>query len=195
MIKLVKSQIAQILPEYISGTIEVKCLSFAINKAMQKFVNYCRDIGVYAMIDSAPDEILDLLAVELNTQYYDTSLDIQNKRKLIKGTLTWYLTSGTPSAVEELIAAVFGEGSVLEWFEYGGEPFYFKIFTNATLTTESFDKISAMITRIKNTRSHIEAINVTSRISQQIFAGCVQQSHIKNVIIENPQLEFSTALR
>ena len=164
MIKIRQSQIAQILPEYLSQRTEVKCLSYAINKAMLKFIDYCGDIGVFAMIDSAPDEVLDLLAVELNTQYYDTSLATENKRELIKGTLTWYLTSGTPSAVEELIAAVFGEGSVQEWFEYGDSPYYFKITTNAQLTPDIIDRFTQIIRRVKNARSHIRQIEIHRNI-------------------------------
>ena len=171
MIKLDKSQIAQILPEYLSERTEVKCLSFAINKAMQKFVNYCGDIGVFAMIDSAPDDVLDLLAVELNTQYYNTSLGIEVKRKLIKNTMVWYMTAGTPSAVEELVAAVFGDGNVLEWFEYGGQVYCFKIQTSAILREDLLNYFQRMIDKVKNLRSHMEPIEICRMAHQIVYEG------------------------
>lgn len=176
MIKLDQSRIAQILPQYLADRTEVKCLSYAINKAVVKFVNYCGDIGVFAMIDSAPDDVLDLLAVELNTQYYDTSLNIQRKRALIKGTLTWYLAAGTPSAVEELTATVFGEGDVSEWFEYGDDPYYFKIITNAALTPETDRMFLKMIERVKNARSHIRAIEIQRTMRQILYYASVASS-------------------
>lgn len=164
MIELKDSEIKQILPDYFKERTEVKCLSYAIQRATQKLIRYCGNIGVFAMIDSASDEVLDLLAVELNTQYYDASLDIQNKRELIKGTLVWYQTSGTASAVEELIAAVFGEGKVEEWFEYGDSPYFFKIKTNAQLTPDIVAQFRKIIERVKNARSHMRNIEIDRQI-------------------------------
>lgn len=171
MIKLRDSQIAQILPEYLSARPDVRALSYAISRAMQRLIDYCGNISVYAMIDTATDDVLDMLAVELNTQYYDDSLDIEAKRRLIKGTMVWYMHAGTPQAVEELIAAVFGEGSVQEWFEYGDQPYYFKIVTNAQMTPETDALFSMMLERVKNARSHIRAIDIHRSIEQALCAG------------------------
>ncbi|MBQ6091687.1 MAG: phage tail protein [Lachnospiraceae bacterium] len=180
MIELKDSQIAQITPDYFKEKTEVKCLSYALQKATQKLIKYCQSIGVFAMIDNASDEVLDLLAVELNTQYYDTSLDIQNKRDLIKGTLVWYQTSGTPSAVEELITAVFGEGKVEEWFEYGDSPYYFKIKTNAQLTPDIVARFRKIIERVKNARSHMRNIEIDREIdvTEKVAIGAFSEPEI-----------------
>ena len=81
MIKLRDSQIAQILPDKLAEIPEVQALSFAISEGMKRFVDYCANISVYAEIDSLPEYALDLLASELNTQYYDTELPIENNGK------------------------------------------------------------------------------------------------------------------
>lgn len=179
MIKLYNSNITDILPEALSGKNEVIALGYAINKAMQRLIEYCRNTSVYAVIDTAPDYVLDMLALELNTQYYDDSLEIEAKRKLIKNTLVWYMSAGTPAAVEELIAAVFGEGEVKEWFEYGGEPYFFKILTNALMTPEMNEQFTTMLRRVKNARSHIEAIEIHRTIEQPYTAGVGQHSNYK----------------
>lgn len=171
MIKLDKSQIAQILPEYLSERTEVKCLSFAINRAMQKFVNYCGNIGVFAMIDLAPDNVLDLLAAELRTQYYDPELSLDIKRALVRNTFIWYMNSGTPAAVEELVAVVFGEGEVKEWFDYGGQPYYFKIQTDTLLRENTLTHFRSMIKKVKNLRSHLESIEIYHTVEQCIYGG------------------------
>lgn len=171
MIKLQDSQITQILPEHFSGDANVQALSFALGRAVQRLISYCGNISVFAVIDTSPDYVLDMLALELNTQYYDDSLATEAKRKLIKNTLVWYMSAGTPKAVEELIAAVFGEGEVAEWFEYGDEPYYFKITTNAIMTPEMNAMFSTMLERVKNTRSHIRAIEIHRTIEQPYFSG------------------------
>lgn len=89
------------------------------------------------------------------------------------------MTAGTPAAVEELVAIVFGEGEVSEWFEYGGEPYWFKIRTNALLTEDMTTYFSEMIRRVKNTRSHIEAIEIHRTIEQTLYAGCCHAPQYK----------------
>ncbi len=171
MIKLYDSNITDILPEALSGRANVAALGYAVNRAMQRLIEYCRGTSVYAVIDSVPDNVLDMLALELNTQYYSDSFDITTKRRLIKNTLIWHMTSGTPAAVEELVAAVFGKGEVKEWFEYGDDPYYFKITTNATMTPDMNEQFTAMLEKVKNTRSHIRAIEIHRIVNQTIYAG------------------------
>lgn len=184
MIKLYDSQIAQILPDYLSGNAEVQAMSYAISQGIKRLIDCCNNIGVYAVVDTLPEYALDMLAVELDTQYYDTSFSVEVKRGLIKNTLVWYLKAGTPSAVAELIAAVFGEGEIQEWFEYGGKPYYFKIMTNATITTDGIQYLLSMIERVKNARSHVEQIIIVREINEPIMAGCAMRSWIYNIIID-----------
>lgn len=171
MTKLYDSQITEIMPDVLAESSESKALSYALNKALKRLIDFCANISVYAAIDLAEDEVLDLLAVELNTQYYDTSLPIENKRQLIKNTFIWYQNSGTASTVEELIAAVFGEGSVSEWFEYGDDPYYFKITTNAQLTPDIVNQFTAILKRAKNVRSHIRHIDIHRTVDQHEYVG------------------------
>lgn len=172
MIEFRDSDITQILPEALAKTPEVQALAYAIKKANQRFVDYCANISVYAMLDTAPEEVIDLLAIELNTQYYDTSLPLQNKRELVKGTLVWFQSAGTPSAVEELVTAIFGSGTVLEWFDYGDDPYYFKVATNIDVVTpDILDRFSKIITRVKNTRSHLRKVDIVRDLQGTMYAG------------------------
>lgn len=179
MIKLLDSQIAQILPECLSGRASVQALSFALHRAVERLIGHCGNTSVFAVIDAAPDYVLDRLAIELNTQYYDDSLETRTKRKLIKNTLVWYMSAGTPQAVEELVAAVFGEGEVTEWFEYGDEPYFFKITTNAQMTPEMDAQFTAMLERVKNARSHIRAIEIHRTTEQALYSGACAFLHYK----------------
>lgn len=183
MINLYNSNIVDILPEHFKTQPKVQALSYALSKGMKRLVEYCQNIGIYVSIDTASHEVLDILALELNTQYYDDTLDIEAKRKLIKNTLIWYMSSGTPAAVEELVAAVFGEGEVKEWFEYNDDPYYFKILTNAIMTPDMDTKFTSMLRRVKNARSHIRAIEIHRTVEQGLMAGVAQHSNIRPAAI------------
>lgn len=173
MISLYNSNITDILPEALSGRAEVISLSYAINKAMQRLIDYCQNISVYAAIDTAPDDVLDLLALELHTQYYDDSQSIEVKRSLIKNTLVWYMKTGTPASIEEAVAAIFGDGEVEEWFEYGGEPYHFKVRTsNINSTDEMIQQLTDIVVTMKNVRSHLESVVVEVMQQLQLYNGC-----------------------
>ncbi len=115
-----------------------------------------------------------MLAAETDTQYYDVNLGIEEKRKLVKNALIWHMQSGTPSAVEELIVAVFGGGELQEWFEYGDDPFYFKIVTDMAMAENMTGQLVAMMDRVKNARSHLRVIEIKRRVDQNYYSGVAQ---------------------
>ncbi len=193
MIKLKDSNITDIMPEVFTGDAKNIALGYALQRAMQRLLLYSGATSVYATIDTANNAVLDMLAAELDTQYYDVELDIGAKRKLVKNTLIWHMTSGTPAAVEELVAAVFGEGEVKEWFEYGDDPYYFKIVTNALMTEQMNDQFTAMLGRTKNARSHIRAIEIHREISQPYYAGvCASANTRPAAIIDGYDVDRET---
>lgn len=172
MIDYYNGQISDIMPSHFFADDPARqALSLAIRDGTRMLDDYTKRIYVYCSIETAPEEIIDLLAKELRTQYYRDSMDIEVKRVLVRSTLIWYMTAGTPAAVEELVSVVFGEGEVKEWFDYGGDPYYFKIRTNAALTPDIDAYFSDMIRRVKNTRSHLEAIEIHREIEQPYYAG------------------------
>lgn len=173
MINFYDGQLTDLLGPNYKADPEVQALSYAIREGTRLLYEYAQRMYIYSNIDGLPEKVLDLLALELRTQYYDDELPIETKRSLVKGTLIWYTKAGTPEAVEELVAAVFGEGSVKEWFEYGGSPYYFKVITNATMTPDMLDRFSELIRRVKNTRSHIEAIEIHREVDFPQYAGTV----------------------
>lgn len=157
----------------------VQALSLALREGTRLLYRYAQTCYIYCSIDTAPEKVIDILAAELRTQYYDQELPLETKRALVRNTLIWYMTAGTPAAVEELIAVVFGEGQVKEWFEYEAAPYWFKVVTNALLTEDAITYFTKMIRRVKNTRSHIEAIEIHRTIEQALCAGCCHAPQYK----------------
>ena len=189
MISYYDGQLTDILPGNLSKKPEIKALSYALQQACRLLYQYSRRIYLYANLDDQSEEVIDLLASELRTQYYQDMLDLDTKRKLVKNTLIWYMSAGTPKAVEELVEAVFGEGEVSEWFEYGGEPYCFKVKTNAELTEDTNTLFSNMIQRVKNTRSHMEAIEIHRIIEPFTYTGACGLSRYKPQAITDTSID------
>lgn len=190
MINFYDGEIKDILPANLMEDLAAQAFSYALREGTRLLNRYTQLCYVYCSIDTAPNDVVDLLAKELRTQYYSDALELDVKRGLVRNTLIWYMTAGTPAAVEELVGIVFGEGEVSEWFEYGGKPYWFKIKTNAILTEDMNTFFSDMIRRVKNTRSHIEAIEIHRTIEQTIYAGaCCAPQYRPAAIIDGYSVE------
>ena len=139
----------------------IKSYAYAVHKAVDRLIRtYMRRSTVYSDLDGIPESVLDLLAIELRTQYYDDTLPVETKRGLIKGTLLWYTKAGTFSAVTELLSVVFGEGDLEEWFYYDGDPYHFRAVLPVSLKPPVSDMnlFRELIQKIKNARSHMDEI-------------------------------------
>lgn len=69
---------------------------------------------------------------------------------------------GTKYAVEKALGAVYPGTKVEEWFEYGGDPYKFRVVIGATEAGITADRQAAVLDRVrfyKNLRSHLEAIS------------------------------------
>ncbi|WP_167955146.1 phage tail protein I [Anaerosporobacter faecicola] len=167
MISLYDVELFDLLPDNLKSN-EVIAFSYALRKACRYVLDRVERIELYTNIDKLPENILDYLALELRTQYYDEKLNIEIKRELIKNTLPWYMKAGTAAAVKELLVTVIGNGSVEEWFDYGGNPFMFKITTSEQLTRENMEKFAAMIDNVKNARSNLEGFDKEEYFTRKV---------------------------
>ncbi len=179
MIDYYDGQLTDLLPANFKNEPVIQAYSAALQAGTRLINKYAQNVYVYCSIDTAPEEILDYLAVELRTQYYSEDLDIESKRALIRNTLLWYMTAGTPAAVEELVEIVFGHGEVQEWFEYGGEPYWFKIITDTPLGEDNVAYFSEMVKRVKNTRSHLGSISTYREAELNFYSGIEGHSRYK----------------
>lgn len=174
MINFWESNIEAILPGYLSETPEVQAISYAIAKQIQNICRRMEKEKVYVAVDNLSEDVLDLLALEMRSQYYSDTMEIQEKREIIKNTMKWYMKAGTASAVREMVNIVLGEGRVVEWFDFTeGEkiPGTFEIETEAGLTTDILSEVSKKIKNVKNARSHIRRVKILRGDKGTVRAG------------------------
>lgn len=180
MIRFYDSQITDILPDNLKSNPYTASLSYALMQANRKVLEYAVNTGIFSVIDVLPENILDILAVELNTQYYDAGkMDIKTKKIIIKNTLNWYGRAGTPNAVQEMINIVFGSGEVIEWFDNGGPPGTFDIATSVTITPDIINELNRLINSVKNVRSHLNNVITSNTAYTSVKAGIGVQLHKK----------------
>jgi phage tail P2-like protein len=162
--------LVDILPESLKSDPQVVAMAEAITPEIQDISEAISLIVLLATLDQQPEEVVDLLAWQYHVDFYDPALDLEIKRALVKNSFSWHRRKGTAAAVEELITTVFGEGRVVEWFEYGGEPYYFKVITNNTsVTTEQAFMFTRALNSVKNTRSWLEKVEISHVEDHSLF--------------------------
>lgn len=161
MINFREADLLSVLPEHLEQ-VQTEALSAAVKEGLQKLQTYSRAASVYASIPELPDEVLNLLAVELRTQYYDPEDRRERREKMVEQTLAWYLRGGTGSVLTEYLGALYQGGRLEEWYHYGGNPYFFKAMIDLDLDDEietgAGDKIAQRIRAYKNVRSWLEEL-------------------------------------
>lgn len=173
MIDIKDGQIIDIMPEAFTAEPESIAISYAIKAQIDSIMEKVKGVYLYSQVDILPEYVLDVMAMELRTQYYDEALDIETKRELVKNALKWHSKAGTPQAVQELAEKVFGQARVTEWFDFdgGGTPGMFDITTNAPVATDSREQFTKLLADVKNVRSHLRYILYENEISGRANAG------------------------
>lgn len=145
--------------------VEIQALAYAVRLEKQRIMREADKTRTVAVIDGLDESILDALAVELRSPYYSEDIPVSQKREIVRNTLLWFSKAGTPAAVAEMAAAVFGSGQVVEWFDFDpsdGEivPGEFDIETGAEMQdpVAFMPVIEGIIDKVKNVRSHLRSV-------------------------------------
>lgn len=168
--------IAENLPESLNKQNIIE-LATLIDKKIHELEGQLDLITIYPNINNLPSDIVDQLAIQLHVDFYDTTLDLATRRALVKNAIRWHSKKGTKSAVTELLATVYQRAGLLEWFEYGGEPYHFKVTVDGTYK-DITKKSTAMklVNSVKNVRSWCDDIEITYSFLQDADDWHIQHS-------------------
>ena len=115
-------------------------------------------------------QLVDELAWQFHVDFYDKSANIETKKNLVKTSIKIHRTKGTPQAVLDLIKTAFPVDTVLsEWFNYGGEPYRFKI-TTSSLNNIDVSTFLKALNSVKNERSYLEELAVFEKVLSEVIS-------------------------
>lgn len=112
--------------------------------------------------DLAPAHILPWLAWALSVDDWSDSWSEQVRRNVIKASIEVHRKKGTIGALKKALQAFnYTNVKVEEWFDYGADPYFFRVFFD--VTEPGFDvnilpQVQKVIESTKNARSHLESL-------------------------------------
>lgn len=184
MIDIHEVSMLDLLPSSLKKDPDIIAAAKTLDKQFLVTVNDVQKCIILPNIDNITDHnLLDLLAWETHLDFYDTSLSLETKRELIKKAPSFHRKKGTPAAVEELVATLFDEGKVEEWFEYGGEPYRFQVVTNnRSVTAERAEEFLKALNSVKRLSAHLERVIIQQKEEMNLyFAGVVHEGTFETI--------------
>ena len=149
------------LPPALKEDTSTEALAAATAEAMADRLAEIDRLRIISNIDNLEEALLAILARDFKVDWWDPEYSIEEKRRTLKGSWRVHKTLGTKAAVETAISAIYPHTRVLEWWEYGGEPYHFRL--NIDITSDSGDlarqkRVLERLNFYKNLRSHVDEV-------------------------------------
>lgn len=149
------------LPEALRSNESMAALAESIAGVLAGRPGEIQNLLIYSRIDQLPEPLLDILAHDFKVDWWDSDYTLEEKRRTLKDSWRVHRMLGTKAAVETAISAIYPETKVREWFEYGGDPYHFKLLIDATFENVSPKKHQRVLDRVeyyKNLRSVLDEV-------------------------------------
>ena len=146
MIKIGDTGLLEGLPPGIAEQHWVKVIDAVYRERLKKELKVIERIHVYTAIDSLPEDLLDVLAVQFKVDWYRDDYPVETKRRVIKTAMEVRRYCGTEWAVKQAISAIYPNSEIVEWYDYSGTPGHWRLRVNITENTDiSYYTISIVL--------------------------------------------------
>ena len=177
------------LPSVLKADSSTEALAEVTADAIVDRINENQTGMVYINIDIQAEELLDILAKDFKVDWWSADYSLEEKRDILKKSWHVHRLLGTKAAVESAISSVYGSAHVEEWFEYGGEPYHFRVLIDSEETMADSDKLKTVISKIiyyKNLRSELDDINFdqVQELPKRYIGRAVQASNITTLTMD-----------
>jgi phage tail P2-like protein len=176
----------EICPSSIRDDPQVQAACGAIDRELEQIYGCMSAVpgGIlfWPFVNQQVPPLLDILMWEMHVDIWQNiegdPLTTEKKQELINESIDWHRHKGTRYAVNEMLKIVFGQGRVTEWYEYGGEPFFFRILFEGAISSTQWDQILTAIYAVKNVRSWLDEFIQARQQRQQLWQGIVVSQHV-----------------
>lgn len=178
MISLQQVSFSMLLPPNLQDT-QTRALGAAWDKVFRKLVEYTERVSMtFAFVMELGEEMADHLCLSLDIKGYKADLSLQKKRLLIRSALLNYSRMGTKAALEDAVGIIHGGTSVQENWEYGGQPYFFRVAVDAGQEKVAENPVGRLLDTImeyKNARSWLQGITVDVIEPGSVYTGALPE--------------------
>ncbi len=158
MSNICKDDALRLLPNVLQNDEQMAMLAEAMASDISTELGLCNEAAIYSRIDELPEELLDILAVDLNVEWYEFDADLTTKRNQITTSWEIHRKLGTAGCLRTVLDTVWDDSDVQEWFEYSGSPYHFRVVVSDTYSAENDLRVMKLINSVKSARSVLDSI-------------------------------------
>ncbi len=172
--KLNNISMLDIIPPYMQEDTTVIGLCAAANHIFKRLFEAIQKIDFYQNLNLLNEADLDYIAKIRNIIWYDKSSTKDVKISVIKNAEKVFWSLGTVSAVESVVEDIIGECDIMEWFQYGGDPYHFKIVTdNPLISGDAVSTFNSIIQHVKRKSAILDGVEISLAASMIFNLGAV----------------------
>lgn len=183
--------IEKFVPKFILADKNGYAIAKALGAALQMMNDIIND-GVDCVTDyeKMPEWRLDEMAWEYNIPY-DYTADIEIKRAWVQNVLSLSHLYGTPEGVKRYMEGYFESASIEEAWEYGGDPYHFRMIFPDSWTPEKVAWATKAIAAVKNVRSILDTYTFDAKWLHNLFVGCALYTY-ESATYQVPAVEIES---
>ena len=158
---LTRENLVATLPPALQKDPSAVALAEAMADLLARRRSEIEQLRIYPVIDRLDEQLLDILAYDFKVDWWDADYSLEEKRRTLADSWRVHKMLGTKAAVERAISAIYPHTQVLEWFEYGGEPYHFRLdinITNDHIDSEKQRRVLERLNYYKSLRSHNDGV-------------------------------------
>lgn len=148
--------LVKLMPQNFLADDKAKKICEAINTELQILAVNTKFAEASYDVDNATSAVLEHIAWQLNSELFFLGATLEEKKRLVKEAIQLHRRKGTKYAVEHAIQLIFPNAKVEEWFEYGGNPYYFRVINTERRSLREILTIISLINIMKSLRSWLD---------------------------------------
>lgn len=185
---LTSENIRNALPQVLQNDSSINALAEATAEVLSQHNSDLQLIAIYANIDKLPSDLLDILAYDFKIDWWETGLDVDIKRQLLKTNWNVHRILGTPTAVKTVLKLLYSNDvEVLEWWQYGGTPGTFRIKTDSFQLVGNLNRLLRILQTVKRLSAHLEKVEVHSSLSHTVGTAIVVAAQVSTTLQMNEE--------
>lgn len=172
---ITKENMMSSLPKALKDDESTGAMAEAAAAVLAKRLEEIDRLRIIPNVDALDERVLDMLAVDFKVDWWSAEYPLAVKRAMLKDSWNVHRRLGTRYALEQAISDIYPQTVVQEWWEYGGEPYCFRIMIgnfDEAADPEKLLKIRRAVSQVKRLSAHLDGIDISSAVLQgQTYVG------------------------
>ena len=164
-----------LMPESMKQDKAYVAMAKATAKEKKRIANMISTVLIWPEFQNIREDMMEVLRYDLGIDSEDFVGTEEEKRSMLQNAMIAHRYAGTIGAVKKALSAIVTDVEIMEWFQYGGRPYHFRVKAENSEGNESeMRRILKLVESNKNLRSVMESVSLGApkiETEQNVYYG------------------------